>query len=360
MANSIFFKVKLKGNGIVNFDSSDQKYALKRCGIGLPDGLNDNYKFGKKAYFKNENGDMTFVPKISADCIRHEIFGIVQHPALTSSDIELCDFLSNMMVLMRGWLFTMNGDAIRRASALRESCALETSGAVPVLEACANSENKELTETSLHYSESLGNTEYMLKGIIDFKTLEFLTCDVLSDCRGFKEDWIRGDDALLNVAFENRYGKIPYKAGFYTSEDTTLSDFFAEYGIKFDIEFCKQMIKEFFKRILKLRIERATGYAEIDSLYIKFNNNPYVDRLNDDENGWIKLEYNDVDSLDFDMKDYFIEVVEKERGAKRQQLEASCQEIKDKIKKKRDDKKAKKDEKKSSKSKKNNDKQEEA
>ena len=349
-ANSIFFKFRLKGNGIVNFDSKEQKEAIKKCGISLPDVKNSNYNFGKKSFYKDMDGNMTFVPKISAECLRNKIFNVVSNPAIIQLDAEMCDFLSHMSVLMRGWLFTYrNNFAIRRSSAVRITSAKEVSGAVPVLEIHSTSENKELSETTMFYAESMGDTEYECKGVIDIKTLEFLTCDVISDCRGFKEDWVQGENALLNLMFKNRYGKIPYKLGYFTSIDSTLSDFFAEYGIKFDKDFVKQMIKEFLKWVLKLRIERAKGYVETTSLEIKFNENALRDLLNDDE-GWITVNGDNLDSLDFDIKDYFKEVDDKDREENRKKLIGICEGIKADIKTKKDEKKTSKANKKSGKS----------
>ena len=80
-----------------------------------------------------------------------------------------------------------------------------------------------------------------------------------------------------------------------------------------------------------------------------FNENALRDLLNDDE-GWITVNGDNLDSLDFDIKDYFKEVDDKDREENRKKLIGICEGIKADIKTKKDEKKTSKANKKSGKS----------
>lgn len=344
--NSVFFRITLKGNGIVNFDSNEQKSTLiYKCNVPFPRKSDktfvDSVKLGKKNFYMDEEGNVTYKPKISANCLRHEIFKVIQHSGITRRELECCDYLSRIPVLLRGWMLTYRSDTpINHASGIRMGSAEIINGAQPVLEIGTTCGDKTFSETSMFYTETMGETLYECRGAIDFKTLEFLSCDPIFNRIAFKEDWIKGEAPTLNTMFQNHYGRVPYKAGYFMPVDTSLNETFAEQGIKFDTDFVKEMIREFFMRVLSLRIAKAGGYAETVKFEIKRVTDAVRQTLTSSD-GWEEVTIDNLDSmLNFTPKSYYVEVPEDKVQACKERFEQICQELD----KKKQDKAAKAEE----------------
>ena len=99
----ILFKLKLQGNGVVNFDSKEQKYMLYKTDNGPAYEIlkNDNGKFAKKSFVQigeKEDGTPLYHSrlKISSNCLRHAIFEkdspITLSQALVTQNDELFAF----------------------------------------------------------------------------------------------------------------------------------------------------------------------------------------------------------------------------------------------------------------------------
>lgn len=96
MIRSILFKGTLRGNGVVNFDSPDQRFILKKR---FPEERQyfdfKNVRIAKHVFYEEKNAQGESVWRrnlcISADCLRQAIFGedfpfqnttVMQHPDL--------------------------------------------------------------------------------------------------------------------------------------------------------------------------------------------------------------------------------------------------------------------------------------
>lgn len=342
--NSVFFRITLKGNGIVNFDGDSQKFTLiKKCGVQFPTNSDqkavDSLQLGKKNFYMDEDGNVTYKPKISANCLRHEIFQVIQHSGVFRREMETCDFLSRIPVLLRGWMAKYQNDTIiNHSSCIRITDAEVINGAMPELEIGSTCGDKTFNPTSLFYTETMGKTVYECLGAIDFKTLEFLSCDPIFSRMAFKEDWIKGEAPTLDIMFKNHYGRVPYKVGYFMPVETCLNETFAEHGIKFDADFVKEMIRLFFVRILNLRITRADAYAETVKVEIKRVENAFQQTLNSPDD-WEEVTMDNLDSmLNFEPKTYYMELPEDKVQACKDRYAQIYQELSDAYDKRREKK----------------------
>ena len=330
MTNSIKIKLKINGQGVVNFDGKEQKYFMnEHCGTKY---YGDNVKIAKKTFqfvdninevdaeYIDEDGnvkdkgkkkkvDVESHLKISSNCLRHHIFGNTYPNALALySDYIFANFITSPQNMVRGYMETEEGMAYVKKSALTITDAIEQNGVVPYLELNSREIKKEKNSNSLFYTENVGNVSYLAKGNIDLKTLQFMSDDELFGRVSFKPKWLEGENPLLEKVFKNHYGYIPYKEGYFTSTKGVLTERFAEHGIKFNDDFVKFLVKDTLKRILHFGIFNANAFAQTVSLKVKKVENGVLDTF-DDENGWEDLTSDEaIDKFDFSINDFFEEV----------------------------------------------------
>lgn len=304
----ILFKLKLQGNGVVNFDSKEQKYMLYKTDNGPAYEVlkNDNGKFAKKSFVQigeKEDGTPLFHSrlKISSNCLRHAIFEkdspITLSQALVTQNDELfAFFVSSFLGLTRGYMITnQQKQSFIRASALTITSAEETSGATPHLEMynCKQIDGLQKREdekgaTSLFYSDTVGDTTYECKGFIDLAQLSFLSCDEQYGRVAFKPEWIEGEHPLMEKMFQKHYnGNAPFTIGHFSSTLGSFGEGISEYGIKFDNTFVRWMAEQLLLRIGQLHITRASAYANACSLECKVVPNGFSTF---DDNGWVLLQ----------------------------------------------------------------------
>ena len=300
---NIIFKVKMNGVGTVNFDGTDSRYAVKKYAKPAMNSPynNDNIKIAKSVYTQigtDEDGQPIYkrTLKISSECLRHAIFEKyydVINGRIMKNDALLASYISSPAALLRGYMFA-DDITIKRKSPITISEALETSDAVIMPELGSVSGDK--NETSLFFTENVGKTEYIAEGCIDFKQLEFLSCDDFFERRAIKDSWVETENGILNVAFKQRYGGVPYIKGIYTASGNTLTNHIGEFGLRFDEQFEKYLVIEFFKRLLNVNIKRSGSYAKVSSIMAR----PVYDALDgmyDNPDGWTELTLDNIDDF---------------------------------------------------------------
>lgn len=338
---NILFRLEMKGRGVVNYDSSEQKWFMNaHCGTKYS---NDNLKLAKKAFTKmeevdEEQGDDTSKKKvvdtkatlkISSNCLRNAIYGSNYPNALALyNDAIFANFVTSPEMLMRGYMVTSRmgqSDDIKQSytkkSPLTITDALETSGAVPYLEICTKDSKKEKDSNSLFYVETVGDTVYNTVGFIDIKSMRTMSDDDLFGRVSFKSEWLEGDKPLLHKVFENHYGCVPFTEGYYTSTKGILTERFAEHGIKFNDDFILLLVKDTLKRLLNINIRRANAFAETSSLYIKLVTDGTDGGFNNEE-GWIKATSDNIDTLFFTPEDFYEESCVEDVTRTRKELKA--------------------------------------
>jgi hypothetical protein len=107
MSKSLAFRFKLRGQGIVNYDSSDQKFYYNQL-KNTSHGNYDNIMFGKKLFFIDQYGNLNFTTKISSNLLRNEIFKTempFQNPTIKIDSKYVIPFYATPSAILRGFMF---------------------------------------------------------------------------------------------------------------------------------------------------------------------------------------------------------------------------------------------------------------
>ena len=343
---NVNFEIKLKGHGIVNFDSGDQKYLWNR---ESKDGnknkftsADNNNVYAKKAYFRTEDGKLDYKIKISSDALRNAIFkgdDIATNPSISHHKSLLYSFIGSTMGLVRGYMFA-GDETIKRKSPLTITSAVQTNNAESYMEFHSRSGQKKTnddsdkSDTTIFNRETIGDITYKANGCFNIQGLEFISCDPIFDRYSFNSD----DYSLVKTFLSNTIPNFNTELGYYTLKTSCID--VAEYGIKLTSEQIVFLIKETLKRILTLKISKANSYVEVESLQIEL----VTDVLDSKNNKWIEIKnIDDINNLKFDVEEFYVLSDASEAKKQRAEIEAKIKEV---AKKSSDDKKAKKESKK--------------
>lgn len=319
-ANSLFFKVELAGQGVVNYNGKESKEDVKKYGGSNANTSHDNASYAKSAYKKtdiDENDEPKYdrTLKISRECILKALFkrdSIASNGRVNYNDALLANFISSPEGLLRGYMFVNKFDsqsAIKSKSGLTVCDALEDSGAVITMDIGTQSGNNDNNKTSLFYKENVGKTHYTIEGSIDPMELEFISCDDFFGRRAISNRWIEGNYPILDACFMGNYERIPYTKGHFTLANNSQSKHIAEYGLHLDKEFVKEIIRMFFSRLFDLHIRRRGSYARVCKIYVKPVYNGMTD-TKENPDGYISVnsmdEFNDfLKNIEF--QEYYVE-----------------------------------------------------
>lgn len=254
--STIKIQATLRGQGIVNFDSTDQKFMVnKSAGANII--AHDNTKIAKATYAKDANGNITRTVKVSSQCIRQALYCVKHNPNIMYSQSLFNDYISSMASIVLGYMFANDKKgAAKRKSPLVVTDAQEVSGAIPTFNTHSNSGDR--NDTSLYYVEEVGDTRFETTLLLDLSELKHI---VLSDTYGRNSVFPDGDEAL-KAKLREKYGEI--SEGFFKMEGEDGS--VPEYGAELSDEAVVSIVKDLIARIKQLRIVRANGYLEFDSM----------------------------------------------------------------------------------------------
>ena len=315
---SILFKVALQGHGIVNYDSNDQKWAWNAMVRNSERVNHENVQFGKHRYYlrdKDEKGeiyDRHLV--ISADCLRHNIFiddFLFQSPNVFAHPVLFNKMIASVGALLRGYMFAQEGkSALRKKSCLNITEAEQTNDAISTIETFSRSGHREVREdendtadNSFFKRESIGEITYAAKGSVDLKELQFVSLSELYDRMAVNSDDFT---TLYKPELEKALGPI-HDPGYYVIKNSAVQT--PEYGFILSGSQIVFLVKELFKRLLRLSINKSSGgYAEVAEVQIKYVEDPLKHRMNIDAD-WIPL--SDEEQIQFD-PDIFYERMDDE------------------------------------------------
>lgn len=322
---NILFKLELKGNGIVNYDHPDQRHIMRKY---HKDSMynNENLIFGKKVF-----DDEGYKLKISSDCIRHNIFINeipYQTPDIAQYDKLLKLFVSSPAALLRGYLFPRKDDSgLKRKSPFTITQATQTNNAKVYTETCSTSGVR--NETSFYKKESIGDIEYLSKGNIDLKHLQFISTDERFDRQALKSDWATDFLNHINTVYNKDY---KFTEGIFTPKGSVLEESsYYENGLLLSESTVIDLVKTLLGNILQFRINKNGSYAEFKSLKIKLVYDCTEDTFGSDRD-WVNISsWDDINNLYFPIEDFYTQG-DKEVGKK----------IREEIKMFKDDKAAKK------------------
>ena len=355
----IIFKATMEGCGVVNFDDKSQCFSLNKLGIKellVKDGsgkFTENTKYAKKDFFvkkdedgqpmKDDDGNLIYDYniKISGDCVRNAIFkNEVEcvNPIIAKNPIIACNYYLSKVGLTRGYLNAVKDEqGFKNKSCITVTDAREISGAKSHIE--IGSTSGERNETSMYYTEKIGDAKYALEGIIDFKKLMFVVADPMFDRMAIHPDWVTS--GLAEKTLRNFYGdKSQPTVGYFTSSSECTTNTIAEYGLILNEELVVYLVKYLLKSIMGCSIKRNNAYANVTSLSIKFIDDIIFDKM-DDAKGWIELKTKeDIEKLDFKVDCPYEKATEDDIKA----LETMRKEYEDGLKKAKDEKKKAKEE----------------
>jgi hypothetical protein len=120
---NIIFEADLEGQGIVNYDSVEQKqiHIDQKTSLKPENFSNNNLNYAKKNFYIDENGKFSWKIKISSDCLKHAMFRndiIAQSPKTMINDYVAYSYYFSIPSLLRGYLNLDKTEPLKKSSAL--------------------------------------------------------------------------------------------------------------------------------------------------------------------------------------------------------------------------------------------------
>lgn len=301
MAKSIIFKAKFRGQGIVNYDSNDQKYYYNRTRTGA-NVRHDNVMFGKGRFTfvsKNDDGKETWdkTNVISADFVRHHMYAeemSVHMPNVMHNDQLLIQSVATKAALERGYMFAKS-ETWKRKSPFQISYLTNVSNAVSTIETYSNSQQKigdnENKGTSFYLKEVLGDTEYVAEGFVDLSELGFISMSEIHDRMSVNPDLAGVYRHNLSQHLGSEVSPIKYW--------NKINDMYQipEKAIKLTDDQVRMLAKDIFRRLVSLQVFKNGGFVVCESVDILLVDDPTVDNISS-EDGWISIKNGNVVNLE--------------------------------------------------------------
>jgi len=306
---SILFKMELKGNGVVNFDSNDQKYLWNENtkGTGQERVNHNNVSFAKKRWYKNDDGTIDKKLIVSSNCLRYSIFSddtLFQSPNIINNSFLLNSMIATPGLICRGYMFAEKdpSKSYKRSSVLNITDAEQINNSISTLETFSRSGEKIVDEnksdTSFFKKETVGNIVYEAIGSIDMMQIQFVSCDQLFDRMALNPDIFPDYKKFLSTKLPNFNSELSY----YQIKGSAIE--LPEYGFMLSNENVIFLVKDLFTKMLNLKIRKASAFAEVSSIKYKIVNDPFEDKFSD-EDGWLELNKNVIETLNFDNEDFY-------------------------------------------------------
>ena len=289
---AVKFRVTLNGRGVVNFDSTDQKYFINsHCDnsqLARESGgkITDNQTFAKKEFYRLYDSHEAYLDavkefaekngidineakknlpefaenlKISYNCLRYAIFGGTHDvdPVIWKFPIAASNFIANPLGFSRGYMCPDKKDSFKKKSSLNVTDAIDNK-AVVYMELYTKSGNR--NDTSLFYKETAGETNYVFNAYFDVAEAQFLSFDDVFARRAVSNSYIEGEN-YLEKAFVKNYGRVPYTVGVFSKNNEIFGKSYGEYGAKMDDEFINGLIHKLTEQMLSININRNGGVA---------------------------------------------------------------------------------------------------
>lgn len=341
---NILFKLDLNGRGIVNFDSSEQRFIYHDTNLTNMKTKHNNTSYAKKRFYKNDNDGLDYKISISSDCLRHYIFEKnvkFQSPNIINHEMLLYSFIASPTALLRGYLFANDRETIKRKGPLSITNAEQTCGAVSSIETFSRSGMKntdsEQTDTSFFKKEVVGDIKYSSAGSVDLMELQFVSCDQIFGRYSFNPDMF----GIYKQFLKTKFPSFESELGYFQMNGSNVE--ISEYGFKISNENIVLLVRSLFEHILMIDIKKSGSFAKTNKLQYKLVYDPIEDNI-DSEDGWINISNrNDLNAINFEVEDFYLPEDINIAQEKRKLIEEDYQQRKkDKLKKDSDKKAAKK------------------
>jgi hypothetical protein len=339
-AKSILFRANLKGYGIVNYDGGDQRFTFNALAKNQEKSRFDNVTYAKKQWTSmGEDGKCDYKIIISSDCLKHELFKedvAFQSPNIMHHKSLLLNNIASPAMLLRGYMFATKEQTLKRSGAITLTDAIQTCKAISSLETFSRSGEKitdeNQSDTSFFKKETIGDVSYLTRGAIDLMQLQLLSTDQTFDRLGLDPDLFEEYVKILSTRMV-----VDAKLGYYKIKDSIID--IPEYGVLFSNENVVELTKLFLKKLLKFSIKKSKAFADVVDVEYKIIYDPLTDRLND-ENGWTILTSDTLDSLTFEVNDFYVPVDYDEAQSVRTEMNDNLKAVKAKSKAAKDEKDA--------------------
>lgn len=305
---SILFRVNAKGRGIINFDASHQKRLTKYMFFG-PERNDDNISYSKKVFSIDEEGRTTYKIMVSSQCVNHEVYGM-EVPSMGQDIVAIedlkFDFIASKTALLRGYMLTdssktedAKGAVIKRKSPITLTDFIQTNNAksyIPIGTASGVRDSN-----SMYFKETIGDIEYASIGnSINLRELQFVSLDVRHDREAFSAEKFD----LFREKFTETYPEFKSEIKYFLTNGSKIK--IPELGFILPNDIMLDMLKFYFKNLLFTRITRNKSFFEVNDVQIKLVRDPFVDTYSN-EDGWMDLDLDTINNLDFDVEDFYTE-----------------------------------------------------
>lgn len=294
-----------KGDGCVNYDSSDQKFTLSK--LGLQYGLHDNVKLAKKEFKQIVNLDneveTVFKYKVSSECIKHECFKDeieFENSKVAYLPHILLPCIASPALILRGYMYA-GDNTIKKKSPVCITSAKEISPYRRISDIEVHSKSGDRSDTSLYFVENVGQLVYKSNAYIDLTELQFLSDDSTYDRKSIGVDGGENEKIYLTAMRENFGDDI--KFGYYFMKKGLAKDEWAERGILLSQKNVDFLVKNMIKRFFKINLHRKDAFFKFIEMKVKVI---YGDESYNEEE-IILNNINDVDDYQFD---YYIKYQE--------------------------------------------------
>jgi len=339
---SIYFRAKIVGRGIVNYDSKDSVTIVRRCFPEFSAVFNNNGKQAKNIMLAKheytyktdsngnrikktfDNGDEVYEceakVKISAECLRSHILGDdfpFHNNDIVHAPTALVKLLASPANLLKGHMFTIKDDStLKRKSPVNTCDAVQTSETHPNFEVHSarvpknrKKSNDDEGNTSLYYKESVGDIEYLFEGSIDIDNLQFISLSNRYDRMAVHPDHV--EFFIKNLS--KNLGSEVSDWGWYQKK--TAVNELPEEGILLSQEQCLFLVKEFLKRLMSLRIEKTKAYARVEDVKIMYLKDPLNDNPSNESNYHSISSIKDIKVKPSDLEVFYNQVSEEDAVA---------------------------------------------
>ena len=300
---NILFRMKLKGNGIVNFDGTEQRFLLNGTDLHHMKTAHNNMSPAKKRLYRD--GDKTtYKICISSNCLRYNLFKDVipyQSPNLINLEPILYAFIASPSALLRGYQFS---GIVNRTGPLCITDAEQTNNAVSHIETFSRSGPKntdaEIVDNTFFKKEVVGYIEYACIGNIDLMNLQFVSCDAIFGRLAFNSDRFNMYKQFLKAKMPDFDSEL----GYYQIKNSDVK--LPEHGFLLNNANMEHLVREQLERLLRFSIKKSGAYVETSKLEYKIVYDALEDTL-DNEDGWVKLSnMSDINKISFDAEDFYV------------------------------------------------------
>lgn len=313
---SIQFELTLKGDGCVNFDSTEQLEYLRSVNIvkyGDSSFYNNgkalsNILFSKKTFRTSPENDkiVEYHVKVSSECLRNAIFkeGMpFQSPTIMNIPHVLYSALAHPVSLVRGYMYASKTVSLKKKSPLyitdaeevgvwRRSIATDFHSRSGQKESNEGKGSDDSKDNSIYKIENVGKATYVAKGGIDVQELGFISADPIYERMAVNVDGGANEIIYLNTLSKNLNINTPEFKYYYLNNSYT-GDEWAERGILLNNEAVNNLIKNTLQNILNISIIRRNAFLKTDKLtiYVYTDSGVETVEVTDDNINSLNFEY---------------------------------------------------------------------